>query len=123
VAILRILIVSLLAAVSACAAASLILFGFIERASFAPMIFTLMGSVFLLAPGYAAAREAGLPRPIRYALLLLIGAVAGALMLGVISLVTDPLQGALMGAFYGSTTAVCWIVLHFGGKKLAFSRS
>jgi hypothetical protein len=55
----------------------------------------------------------------RYILLLLLGAVAGTLMLGFIA---RDAQGASMGAFYGVTTAGCWIVLHFLTKR-AFSAS
>ena len=116
-AILRIFIVSLLAAVLACALASRVLYGPIERASFILLPFILMGSLFLLAPAYGAAKEADLALRIRYVRLLLFGAIAGALLLGTIGIRTGPAQGALIGAFYGATTAVFWMLLHFVTKR------
>lgn len=114
-AVVRILLVSILAAVAACVAASLILFGYLNRWSFVPLIFALPGSVLLLAPGYAALKERGLPIMSRYLSLLALGAVAGALMLGFVSMLNA--EGALLGGFYGATTAASWIALHFASKR------
>jgi hypothetical protein len=50
----------------------------------------------------------------RYILLLLLGAVAGGLMLGFIA---RDAHGVSMGAFFGVTTAGCWIALHFITKR------
>jgi hypothetical protein len=50
VTIVRILLVSVLAAVGACGVASLILDGSVDRFSFIPLPFTLIGALLLLAP-------------------------------------------------------------------------
>lgn len=113
-ALVRILLVSVMAAVAACVAASLILYGYVARVSFGPLIFTLLGSLLLLAPGYAALKERGMPVISRYLLLLPLGAVAGALMLGIISI--GEARAALLGGFYGLTTAVFWIILHLASR-------
>ncbi|VVS99176.1 membrane hypothetical protein [Sphingomonas sp. EC-HK361] len=109
-AFLRIMLVSILAAVAACAIASLILFGNIERASFIPLMFVLPGSLFLLATAYGALAEQGRPMIWRYAALIAIGVVGGGLMLGFIS--SGDGKNTAIGSFYGLTTALCWIVLH-----------
>ena len=114
--VVRILLVSVLAAVSACGAASLILYGSIDRWSFIPLLFTGLGSTLLLAPAYGALKERGMPLAGRYLLLLLLGAAAGAIILGFISI--GNLEGALLGGFYGVTTAACWIALHFTSNRV-----
>ena len=109
-AVLRIIFVSTLAAVAACAIASLILYGNVERASFIALMFALPGSHLLLATTYAALAERGRPMVWRYAALIVIGAVGGGLMLGFIS--SGDGKNTAMGSFYGLTTALCWIALH-----------
>ncbi|MFN3944977.1 MAG: hypothetical protein ACK4K7_08605 [Allosphingosinicella sp.] len=109
-AFMRIVLVSVLAAVAACAVASLILFGNIEGASFAPLMFALPGSLLLLATAYAALAEQGRPLIWRYAALIAIGVVGGGLMLGFIS--SGDGKNTALGSFYGLTTALCWIALH-----------
>jgi hypothetical protein len=113
-------LVSLAAALFACPLASLLLFGEVGDGVFLPFPFTLMGSLLLLATGYGAAREAQLPESTRYLRLVIIGAVAGALMLGVGGVLsqTYPFLLAGIGAAYGLTTAVCWIALHLVLGKL-----
>jgi hypothetical protein len=109
-AVMRILLVSILAAIAACAVASLILFGNIERASFIPLMFALPGSLLLLATAYGALAEQGRPLIWRYAALVTIGVVGGGVMLGFIS--SGDGKNTAIGSFYGLTTAVCWIILH-----------
>lgn len=109
-AVLRIVFVSVLAAIAACAIASLILFGDVQRASFIPLMFALPGSLLLLSTAYAALAERGRPMVWRYAALTVVGAVGGGLMLGFIS--SGDSKYAAIGSLYGSTTAVCWIALH-----------
>lgn len=121
-AFVRILFVSVLAAIAGCAVSSIILFGELARISFAPLVFTLMGSVFLLAPAYGAARQAGQSLARRYLRLLLVGAVGGAIMLAIMSLGTSPGEGALYGVVYGVITATCWIVAHFATRKIGRDR-
>jgi hypothetical protein len=79
-----------------------------------------LGSVLLLWTGYGAAREAGLPEGARYLRLLIIGAIAGGLMLGVGGVLSQsyPLYMAAIGSAYGLTTALCWVALHFTLGKL-----
>lgn len=108
--VMRILLVSILAAIAACAIASLILFENIERASFIPLMFALPGSLLLLATAYGALAEQGRPLIWRYAALVAIGVVGGGVMLGVIS--SGDGKNTAIGSFYGLTMAVCWIVLH-----------
>ena len=109
-AFLRIVLVSILAAVAACAVTSMLLFGNIESASFFPLIFALPSSLLLLATTYAALAEKGRPILWRYAVLILVGVIGGGLMLGFISN-GDP-KSAATGSLYGVTTALCWILLH-----------
>ena len=109
---LRILIVSVLAPVAACVVASLILYGTVDRFSFLPFIFAFMGSCLLLAPAYGLLSERGVPLAGRYVLLVIEGAIAGAIMLGLVS------GAVVMGAFYGLTTAMCWVALHFMTKRV-----
>jgi len=111
----RVLFVSVFAAILACAIGSLILYPTVERASFIPLVFTLMGSCLLLGPAYGALREAEMPPPGRYIVLLALGAVGGTIMLGVISINT---YGLKMGAFFGVITAVSWIILHFATRRV-----
>jgi hypothetical protein len=108
--VLRIALVSIFAAVAGCPLGTLILFGTVERASLIPLTFTLIGSLLLLAPSYAALKEQGMPLGGRYALLCGIGLVGGFLILGLIS--RGELWFAAMGSFFGLTTALCWIALH-----------
>ena len=114
-AFLRILVVSLLASIAACMAGSLILYGYVDRGSYIALPFALLGSILLLAPGYAALKERGIPIVGRYLLLIPLGAVAGTLMLGFISM--GDVASVLVGGFYGATTAVLWIILHFISKR------
>jgi len=107
---IRIMLVSILAAVAACAIASLILFGNIERASFFPLMFALPGSLLLLPTAYMALADQGRPLIWRYVALVAVGGVGGGVMLGVTS--GGDGKNAAIGAFYGLTTAVCWITLH-----------
>ena len=109
-ALLRIVSVSIVAAVAACAIASLILFGNVERASFIPLMFALPGSLLLLATAYAALAERGRPMIWRYAALIMIGAIGGGLMLGFVS--SGDGKYTAMGSLYGLTTALCWVALH-----------
>lgn len=109
-AFLRIMLVSILAAVAGCAIASLILFGNIERASFIPLMFALPGSLLLLATAYGTLAEQGRPMIWRYGALIAIGVVGGAMILGFIS--SGDGKNTAIGSFYGLTTALCWIVLH-----------
>ncbi|WP_165357518.1 hypothetical protein [Sphingosinicella sp. CPCC 101087] len=109
-AFMRIVLVSVLAAVAACAVASLILFGSIERASFIPLMFAVPGSLLLLATADGALAEQGRPLIWRYAALVAIGVVGGGLMLGFIS--SGDGKNIAIGSFYGLTTALCWIALH-----------
>lgn len=113
--ILRLLLVSVLAAVSGCAAASLIFYGTIDRSSFIPLLFTVPSAILLLAPAYGGLKERGMPLLGRYLLVLLLGAIAGAMMLGFIFL--HP-EGAMLGGGYGLVTAVCWIILHFASRRV-----
>jgi drug/metabolite transporter (DMT)-like permease len=115
--VLRIAFVSTLAAVAACAIASLILFGNVERASFIPLMFALPGLLLLLATAYAALAERGRPVVWRYAALIVIGAIGGGLMLGFVS--RGDSKNAAMGSFYGITTALCWIALHAQTQRRA----
>ena len=49
-----------------------------------------------------------------------IGAVAGALMLGFISMGEG--RAALVGSFYGVAVAVFWIILHFASRSAPRTR-
>ena len=116
---LRIVLVSVLAAVAACAVASLILFGNIERASFIPLMFALPGSLLLLATAYAALAEQGKSVGWRYAALIAIGVIGGGLMLSFIS--SGDGKNTAIGSFYGLITALCWITLHALTRRWARS--
>jgi len=109
--------VSIIAAFVACAVTSLILFGSIDRSSFAPLGFAIPGSLFLLATAYAALKEAGRSLIWSYAALTIIGAAGGSLMLGFISI--GHLESTVIGGFYGLMTALCWIALHALTRKFA----
>ncbi len=109
-AVMRILLVSIFAAITGCAIASLILFGNIEQASFIPLMFALPGSLLLLATTYGALAEQGRPLIWRYTALVAVGVIGGGVMLGFIS--SGNGKNAAIGSFYGLTTAVCWIALH-----------
>lgn len=108
--VMRILLVSIFAPIAACAIASLILFGNIERASFIALIFALPSSLLLLATAYATLAQRGFPLIWRYAALVAIGVVGGGWMLGVTSSGNGKMTA--IGSFYGLTTASCWIALH-----------
>ena len=114
--IIRVLLLSILAPLSACVAASLVLYGIVDRGSFAPLLFTFLGALLLLAPGYGTMKERGIALTSRYLLLLLLGGMAGALMLAFISV--GNADGPLIGGFYGVMTSICWIVLHFVSGKI-----
>jgi hypothetical protein len=117
-AFIRVVLISLAAALAGCAAGSIVIFGELGRMSFVALPFTCMGSLLLLAPIYAAALEGGVAVGGRYARLLIAGGVAGGLLLGFISLATNPLEGAAMGSAYGVLTATCWVVVHAVTKRL-----
>jgi Na+-transporting NADH:ubiquinone oxidoreductase subunit NqrB len=117
-ALIRIALISLAAALAGCAAGSILIFGELGRASFVALPFTCIGSLLLLAPLYAAARESGVAIGPRYARLLVAGTLVGGLMLGFVFVATDPLGGAAMGSAYGALTATCWTALHALTKRL-----
>lgn len=117
-AVLRIIFVSLIAGVTGCTAGSILLFNELSWPSMIPVPFTVAGSILLLAPSYAAAREDGATVNQRYARLLIIGCVAGGLMLGFISLMTNPLKAVGIGATYGALTALSWIAIHAATKRI-----
>lgn len=117
--LIRLALISFMAAFAGCAAGSILIFGELGRASFVALPFTCMGAILLLAPIYAAAREDGVSVGIRYARVLVAGALAGGLMLGLISALTDPLRGAAIGAGYGVLTALCWIAIHAATKRVS----
>lgn len=110
--------VSLFAALAGCAAGSIVLFHELQRSSFVALPFTCAGSLLLLAPLYASARENGVTIAQRYARLLIAGSGAGALILDFISLLINPAMGAGIGAAYGALTASCWIAIHGVTKRL-----
>lgn len=118
-AVIRLVLISLAAALAGCSAGSILLFAELNRTSLVALPFTCMVSLLLLMPFYAAAREAGVALGGRYARLLVAGGVAGALFAGFIFLATNPLKGAAIGSSYGALTAICWITIHAATKRLA----
>jgi hypothetical protein len=117
-AFIRLLLTSLLAALAGSAIGSVLLFGELSRGSFVTFPVTSAGSILLLSPLYAAAREGGVSVGGRYARLLIAGGVTGGLLLGFISHLTNPLKGTAIGAAYGVFTAICWVAVHATMKRL-----
>ena len=118
-AVIRLVLISLAAALAGCSAGSILIFAELNRMSLVALPFTCMMSLLLLMPFYAAAREAGVAVGGRYARLLVAGGVAGALFAGFMFLATDPFKGAAIGSSYGALTAICWITIHAATKRLA----
>jgi hypothetical protein len=107
--ILQLLVIGMLAPIAACAAASLVLYGGVELASFIPLMIALPCSLLLLSTAFAGFAEPNTGFARAYAVLLLIGLLYPVL-LGVVS--GGEREAIAILTFYGVTTAVFWIAFH-----------
>ncbi len=90
---------------------SLILFQDIERASLAPLFFSVAGTIHITT-AYKVLVEKGRNRLLAYLLTIGWGAIVGGFLLSIIS-GFENIQATSIGMLYGTLCAACWSVADY----------
>lgn len=120
VAAFRLLLISIFAALAGAIGGTVLAGGSIHHLGPVMFVahFTLLGSVGLLAPAYAIMKFAEVPRLRRYAGLVSFGALAGAIILLPLDLVTEQFVSAPLGACFGGVTGAFWVFFHAASRAV-----